>query len=146
MAKGSQQPQVTEVKTPPSRIFKEYTPLSVLAAYNEANRNQQERVDYESARRDQASAGLLGQPYTGTFNFQGEKVDPTRTPEPFDLTYAFDPERNPYYADELEFGKRQLRKQRERRQERMEKMDEVDTIFGMPRDKYLSAINRVRQQ
>jgi len=146
MAKGSQQPQVQEVKTPPSQIFKEYTPLSVLAAYGEANRIQQQRSDYEAARRDQATAGLLNQPYTGTFNFEGEKIDPTRSPAPFDITYAFDPERNPYFAAEAELGKRRIEKQKERRAERrmMRQQEEEDTIFGMSRDKYLDAINRVR--
>jgi len=145
MAKGSQQPQVTEVKTPPSRIFKEYTPLSVLAAYGEANRVQQQRSDYEAARRDQATAGLLGQPYTGTFNFEGTKIDPTRSPAPFDITFAFDPERNPFYAAEVESGKQRLENQKERRQER--KMErEMDDIFGMPRESYLAAMNRAANQ
>lgn len=148
MAKGSQQPQVTEVKTPDPLVVKEYVPQSTLDTLNQFYQTTARNADLAMAKRDAAIASLTDKPYTGTFNAEGNRIDINSTPEIFDFSYGYDPSKgNQFLLDEIALAEKKKEARRERRRERlrgMNKMDEEDKIFGLSRDEYLDAINRVR--
>ena len=140
---GAPKPPTTEIEVPDPLVVKQYAPRSVEYALGEIYKNTAANAALSGAKRDAALASLTNKPYTGTFDAEGQKIDINRAPTAFDPAVFFDPDKNFYLAEEIEAAAKQQRNKRMRRLDRMSNEGE-DEIFGMPRDKYLDAINRVR--
>lgn len=131
---GAPKPPTTEIEIPDPLIVKQYTPRSVEYALGEAYKNSAANAALAGAKRDAAIASLLGKPYSGTFDSEGEKIDITRAPTTFDPGVFFDPAKNMYLAEEIEAASKRSRNKRMRRMERMENKEDE-------RMKYLQSLN-----
>jgi len=135
----------TEIKPEKPLVVQTYTPPYILKGLSDFAQATAQRSAVAEARANRAIDSLVGREPTPTLDFEGNPIATNVIPKPFDGSVFFDPSKNPLLQQGIDEYVEENERRR-RRKERMEKMDEVDKIFGMPRESYLAAMNRVANQ
>jgi len=141
---GQPKPPSVEVKPERSNLVSSLVPVSSQEALRQFALNTGNRAADAEMRRDIALGGLVGRdplPRTGTDPATGGTASGA-----FDARVFYDPEVNPYLKDEIMAAMQKQESRKNRREERLRQDKEMDQIFGMSRQGYLAAMNRVANQ
>jgi hypothetical protein len=124
----------TEIKPEKPILVNTYTPRSVLYGATELAQNRNENLGRTTASYNAALDSLLGRPSTSTKDELGNVIEPYQVSKVPDYSVLYDPEKNPYLAEELELASRR-RKNKNKNKDKDEE-----------RENYLNALNFTNEQ